>query len=581
MSVGKIKALAGVTGLVLVASFCHAQSQGPPSHMEPGPPSRNGKTALSPTRQGELPEEAAELFRKASELILKDRPAEAIPLLRRALELAPNQGRIHHYLGYALMLTSQRPAAQKEFETALKLEPGNVYSEYFLALTLDKEGQRDQALALYEAILASGDVIYDTYQRLGQAYARKKEFPKALAMTQQALELTPWDGALRYQLATIYRQLGRTEEAKQEFETAERMKSVEQSSIQKMLELSQAVNLKNWERVSTLRQELMNQSGKDPDLMTWLGAFLGRGGRYTEALEALQKASADGPCAYETCYNLGLTFARLGRKQEAEGPLKQALALRPDSFEVNSILAVNYVEQGRNREAIERLRAAKQARPENLSVLLLLGHQYLEGYYVQQAIDSFREALRLKPDDIDARYLLIEAYEKDEEYDKALEVARETLRLYPQEARAHLEVGHELTFLGHYQEGRPYFEETIQLDPFFVGAHVFLGDLNIRSGDYEAALRSYQRARDLDGTNMDAVRGVGQSRLKRFSQALTELKKSIADYPEDGELYLQLAEVYGRLGNMQEAQQARTTFDKLHAKEVMVKNSQRPRTFSP
>ena len=448
---------------------------------------------------------------------------------------------------------------------------------------LTMEGQRDRALALYEAILASGDVIFDTYQRLGQAYARKKEFPKALTMTQQALEMTPWDGALHYQLATIYRQLGRTEEAKQEFETAERLKSVEQSSIQKLLELSQAVNAKNWEQVSTLRQELMNQSGSDPDLMTWLGALLGRGGRYTESLEALQKATAAGPCTYETCYNLGLTLARMGRKQEAEGPLKQALALRPDSYEVNILLAVVYTEEGRNREAIERLRTAKQARPDNLHILMLLGQQYLEGMYVQQAIDTFREVLRLKPDDPDTMYLLIEAYEKNEEYDKALEVARETLKLDPQDPRAHLEVGHELTLLGRYQEGRSYFEEAIRLEPMFVGAYVFLGDLNIRSGDNEAALRSYQQAKDLDGTNMDAVRGVGQSliRLKRYSQALTELKKSIANYPEDGELYLQLAEVYGRLGNMQEAQKARATFDKLHAKEVKLKNSQRPRTFSP
>jgi hypothetical protein len=44
---------------------------------------------------------------------------------------------------------------------------------------------------------------------------------------------------------------------------------------------------------------------------------------------------------------------------------------------------------------------------------------------------------------------------------------------------------------------------------------------------------------------------------------------------------LQLSQVYGRLGNIQEAQQARTTFEKLHAKEVEMKDSQRPRTFSP
>ncbi len=516
-------------------------------------------------------------------MILKDRPAEAIPLLRRALVLAPNEGRIHHYLGYALMLTSQRPAAQKEFETALKLEPGNVYSEYFLAQTLDMEGFRDRALALYEAILASGNVIYDTYQRLGQAYARKKEFDKALAMTQQALGQTPWDGALHYQLGTIYRQMGRTQEAKQEFDTAERLKRVDQSSIQKLLQLSEAVRLKNWGQVSTLRQELMSQSGNDSELMTWLGTFLGRGGLYSESLEALQKASAAGPCSYETCYNLGLTLAHLDRNQEAEGPLKQALELRPDSFEVNSILGVVYAAQGRNREAIERLRAAKKVQPENFRVLVFLGQQYLQGWFLQQAIETLREALKLKPDDLNARYLLMTAYQNEKEYDKALEVAQETLKLNPQQARAHFEVGHQLTNLGHYQEGRRYFEEALGLDPSMVAALVWLGDLDMRKGDYAAALRNYQRARDSDEHGVEAERGVAQSlvRLKRYPEALTELRKFIADHPQDAELYLQLSQVDGRLGNIQEAQQARATFEKLHAKEVEETENQRPRTFTP
>jgi tetratricopeptide (TPR) repeat protein len=579
MSRWKTKALATVSGLVFFVSSCPAKSH--PLQTGAGNPSRNQTGAPSNARRTKP--DAGELFSDASELISKDRPAEAIPLLRRALELAPNEGRIHHALGYALMQTSQRRAAQKEFETALKLEPGNVYSEYFLACTLDGEGFRDRAMALYEAIVVSGEVVYDTYQRLGQAYARKKLFDKALAMTQRALEQTPLDGVLHYQLATIYRQIGRTQEANQEFETGARLKQVDPSSIQKLLQLSEAVRLKDWDRVSILRHELMNQSANDPALMTWLGTFLGRGGLYAEALEALQKARAGGPCSFETCFNLGLTLARLDRNQEAEGPLKQALELRPDDFEVNSTLGVVYVAQGRNREAIERLRAAKKAQPENIRILVLLGQQYLQGWYLQQAIETLREALRIKPDYVDAGYLLISAYQANMTYDKALEVAQEALRLHPGEARAQFEVGHQLANLGHYQEGRPYFEEALRLNPSFVAALISLGDLDLRKGEYEAALRDYERARELDDRDIQAMRGAGQSliRLRRYSQALTELKKFVANHPQDAELYLQLSQVYNRLGSIREAQQARSTFEKLHAEEIENADSQRPRTFTP
>jgi len=102
-------------------------------------------------------------------LIEKDRFAAAIPLLRQAADLDPQEARIHHYLGYALWKTRQWSAASAEFETAHKLEPGNPYTEYFQARIAYSEGHLDRAVQLYEAAVASGNPVFDTYQRLGQA----------------------------------------------------------------------------------------------------------------------------------------------------------------------------------------------------------------------------------------------------------------------------------------------------------------------------------------------------------------------------------------------------------------------------
>ncbi len=541
------------------------------------------KVAPPGTRGAAQPGEVEDLFRKAANLIENDRAGAAIPLLRRALELAPNEGRIHHYLGYALMVGSQLPAAQKEFEIALKLEPGDVYSEYFLARTLDMQGFRDQAVTLYEAVLKSGNVIYDTYQHLGQAYARKREFEKAAAMIQRALQQTPWDSSLHTQLGAIYRRMGREEEAKQEFATGERLKNMDQASTQKMLQLTEAIRLKDSARVAALRAELMTQAGKDPDLMTWLGALLGQGGLYREALEPLQIAMATGPCSYEACYNMGLTLARLGRGEEAVEPLRKALALRPHSFEANLILAIVYVNEGRNLEAIATLQEAHKSQSENHRVLLLLGQQYLQGSFFDQAIATFREALKVKPNDVDTRYLLIEAYQNSKAYEQALQVARETAKLFPQEARAHFEIGHQMANLGHYQDARPHFEAALRLDASFAPARIWLADAQLRNGEGEAALANYEKVRSQDPESLDAARGVARSlfRLRRYPQALADVEKSIAAHPDDAELYLILAQVHSRLGDTQEAARANATFERLHALEVQRQNNQRPRTYPP
>src|SRR2546423_8671509 len=126
--------------LLLFAATCCAQGG------EPGAPGGKGSQALKPSADShtagnpDTTDAARELFRQGAALIESKRFGAAIPLLRRAAASAPREGRIHHYLGYALWKTQQWSAASAEFETAQKLEPGNPYTEYFQARIAYSQG---------------------------------------------------------------------------------------------------------------------------------------------------------------------------------------------------------------------------------------------------------------------------------------------------------------------------------------------------------------------------------------------------------------------------------------------------------
>jgi tetratricopeptide (TPR) repeat protein len=75
-----------------------------PAWGSPNRPLRNAVAStqeLSPGEPSNL-DAARDLFEKASVLIKGNHYSEAVPLLRRAAALAPDQASIHHYLGYAL-----------------------------------------------------------------------------------------------------------------------------------------------------------------------------------------------------------------------------------------------------------------------------------------------------------------------------------------------------------------------------------------------------------------------------------------------------------------------------------------------
>lgn len=565
--------------ILLVAICCqaHAFQNGADSSQTAHPSEQSGSNPQAVSNAN-----ARDLFEAAAARIRNGQYSSAVPLLRQAVALAPQVASLHHYLGYALWKLNQTHEAEREFQKAHQLEPTAPYTCYFLARIAQSSGDIDRSISLYEKVLQLGPAIYDTNQRLGQAYFDKGSFGKARIRIESALQQTPWDGSLYYQLGKIDQKTGRPGQAKAEFSAAERLKRKDQATIQRLVELSEAVSNSQADAAHQLRDEFLRESSQDPEVLDAVGVLLGRGGYYADALDPLSQSVNLAPDSYESHYNLGLTLLKLNRYPEAEVQLRQALNLEPASFEANSVLAVLYVNQNRNLEAIERLRAADEAWPGDAKVLALLGQQYLQGHYVEDAERCLAEAIRLRPDDPKLRYLLIEAYEDQHDYDRALKLAQETAQQFPSAARADFEVGMQLANLARYEEARPYAERALQKDTRLVEAYNLLADIDSRRGDYQSALDQYQKARELDTKNTTALRGIGDSliRLKRLPEALTELQQAVAVQPQSAGLYYSLMQVYTRMGRHAEAEEAAASYQKLHALEDVQRQVETPRKFS-
>jgi Flp pilus assembly protein TadD len=339
------------------------------------------------------------------ETIQKKDFSTALTLLRKAATLAPEDANVHHYLGYTLLQTEQINEAKKEFETALRLNPESFYTEYFLAFIAFSQGDFNQAARHFDRLIASGHPIYDTYKRSSLAYMHVGNLSKAMTTAQRALQQTPADGSLHFQLAKIYQKIGRDAEAQAEFETSERLNRADRDSIRELHELSEAIEAGQKERAIEMRDRMIDQFTGKPELLSSLGILLGDKGLYDEALQPLRLATQLEPNSYEAQFNLGFNLLKLGQYSEAEPSLRKALELRPDSFEANSTLAVLFINQDRSKEAIERLQATHSISPEDANILVLLGQQFLKTDNAPKAIQALHQAINLKPDKPEIRYL--------------------------------------------------------------------------------------------------------------------------------------------------------------------------------
>ena len=84
----------------------------------------------------------------------------------------------------------------------------------------------DDALAALQKSVWINPYFSGPYILLGKAYMRKGDTAAAEGMLRQAIGYDPNNKAAHYMLGQFLQQAGRTEEAKRELDTAERLQSV-------------------------------------------------------------------------------------------------------------------------------------------------------------------------------------------------------------------------------------------------------------------------------------------------------------------------------------------------------------------
>ena len=88
-------------------------------------------------------------------LLKKNRPAEALPYLRQAVQMEPASAEAHEELGKAYSLVNELAAAQQEIEKAMELAPKVVRLHFMLGQLYRRTGQMEKAKAELDSYAAS------------------------------------------------------------------------------------------------------------------------------------------------------------------------------------------------------------------------------------------------------------------------------------------------------------------------------------------------------------------------------------------------------------------------------------------
>jgi tetratricopeptide (TPR) repeat protein len=152
-----------------------------------------------------------------------EQDAKALAEYKVVAGIVPNLPGVHFSIGHLLLKTGQQEEAMAELEAELRLNPDHGGANAELGTILLNQQQAAKAIPHLEKALQTNPDQWATYRDLGKAYYMQKDFPKAETALQQAVRHDP-QGQAHYQLALVYRSLGKKVAANEQFEIARKLK---------------------------------------------------------------------------------------------------------------------------------------------------------------------------------------------------------------------------------------------------------------------------------------------------------------------------------------------------------------------
>jgi len=155
----------------------------------------------------------------------------AIGQYRKAIAIDPHLPGVHFELA-ELLRTSQDPAVKKESEqeyrAAVAENPQDVKAICALAEMAEIKGDTQQAFDDYSKAVALQPGGADAKLGLAKVLIEMDQPDKALPLLESSAQLEPTDATVHFRLATLYRKLGRMDDAKREVTLYQKYKDLKE-----------------------------------------------------------------------------------------------------------------------------------------------------------------------------------------------------------------------------------------------------------------------------------------------------------------------------------------------------------------
>ncbi len=329
-----------------------------------------------------------------------------------AVRLAPLVAENHIGLAIALQSKKDFVNAEEEYNQALKLDPNNEIAQRGLQ-SIQQDKLKFQASKLVEAALK---------------FQSEGKYSEAINQYVKAIEITPNDTKLHYNIGTTFQATDDFEHAQKAYKKSLELDPNNEKSKAALELLGKQVNDKKVKELSVRAVELQNSNNYQEAITTYLAAL---------------SINPHDPSLY---YNLGTAYQANGDLNNAQIQYQKAIDLdKTNQTYINSMkllkanLADPLIQSAVNKQstndllgAINDYLKALELVPDDAQTYFNLGTAYQANKQTDEAIQSYQKATQLDAKgQSDALFFLATIYEEKKNNKTAIENYQKYIQLAP------------------------------------------------------------------------------------------------------------------------------------------------------
>lgn len=365
-----------------------------------------------------------------------------------------------------------------------------------------------------------------------------------ISFYKQTLKYVPDSARLYFNLASLYKDKGRLEEAVVNYRKAaefSRDKVIEYNAYNKLGDVYWNIG-KSEEAIAAYKKAI----GINPGYISGynnLGIIYAMMDKKQEAVALFKKSLEIDNHSIEAFTNLGSIYAAMGKDEESASAYKKVLEFNPGYMFVINNLVNLYIKSGNLQDLIADYEKKIKDAPNNFGAYYTLGNIYALVNKKGEAVSYFKKAIELNPGNYDVYNSLGLFYQKIGDFYQSIAIYKRAINIFPSQPWLYYNLGRAYSDITDYRQSVVIYKKFIELLPDYAQGYNNLGVIYASLCRNKEAITSFSKALEINPNLAVAHSNLADIYYYRqqYEPALIHCDKALAlGYEVPGKLLEQL-----------------------------------------